>query len=139
MVTTHRLLWIDAGAAPSAGASCSLPLAAVQHAQLRGRMLGRMPLGTPKVHVTVRVTGAEQRVQAGPPPAALLVCRAHTEAPAKKDWPPDCLVRKLATALREHSLTRVTRVTSTAEPPQQARVPSAFVTGCTSCMQGLVL
>ena len=71
MVTTHRLLWIDASAAPSAGASCSLPLAAVQHAQLKGRMLAKMPLGTPKVHLTV-ATGADRRAQAGPPCAALL-------------------------------------------------------------------
>ena len=64
VVTTHRLLWIDAAAAPSAGASCSLPLAAVQHVQLKGRMLAKMPLGTPKIHITVR-TDTQRRVQKG--------------------------------------------------------------------------
>lgn len=66
MVTTHRLLWIDAAAAPSAGASCSLPLAAVQQVHLKGRMLAKMPLGTPKIHVTVR-TDTQRRVQTGAP------------------------------------------------------------------------
>ena len=64
MLTTHRILWIDAAAAPSAGASCSLPLSAVRQLYLKGRILA-----TPKIHISVHlshdgraVSGAEPSV-----------------------------------------------------------------------------
>ena len=38
-MTTHRVLWVDAGAAPSTGASCALPLAALGRAELRATRL----------------------------------------------------------------------------------------------------
>ena len=59
MLTTHRLMWIDAAAAPSAGASCSLPLSAVRQLFLKGRILA-----TPKIHVHVH-TSYDGRVVAG--------------------------------------------------------------------------
>jgi len=53
-VTTHRLLWVDARAAPSSGASCSLPLECVTRAELRATRLW----SSAKARVLVAVEGA---------------------------------------------------------------------------------
>lgn len=50
-VTTHRLLWLDTAAAPNRGASCQLPLSAVQEVQLKASMMFR----SPKIRVMVCV------------------------------------------------------------------------------------
>ena len=52
-VTTHRLLWVDVRAAPSAGASSSLPLAAVHRVEMRATRLW----SSPKVRVHVAMGG----------------------------------------------------------------------------------
>lgn len=52
-VTTHRLLWVDARAAPSSGSSCALPLAAVARAELRATRLW----SSAKARVLVSVDG----------------------------------------------------------------------------------
>ncbi|GBF96332.1 hypothetical protein Rsub_09402 [Raphidocelis subcapitata] len=53
IVTSHRLLWIDAASAPSPGRSCALHLAAVQSAVKRAQY-GFNPLA-PKVRLELRV------------------------------------------------------------------------------------
>lgn len=56
-VTTHRLLWVDAAAAPAAGASCALPLAAVARCELRSTRVW----SSAKARVHVRVAGGDGR------------------------------------------------------------------------------
>ena len=56
-VTTHRLLWVDARAAPSSGSSCSLPLGCVSRAELRATRLW----SSAKARVLVSVDGASGR------------------------------------------------------------------------------
>ncbi len=43
LLTTHRLCWLDAAAAPAAGASCALALAAVAGAGIRAKHIFAVP------------------------------------------------------------------------------------------------
>lgn len=67
VLTTHRLLWLDAAKAPAAGASCSLPLSAVQHVHSKASHI----FGTPKLRVQVFVNEDRKPVEG----AILTFCR----------------------------------------------------------------
>jgi len=63
LLTTHRLCWLDAAAAPAPGASCALALAAVAGAGIRAKHL----FAAPRLCLRVCVDGAGRPAAADAP------------------------------------------------------------------------
>jgi hypothetical protein len=61
ILTTHRLVWIDAAAAPAAGGTCALPLSTVREVRLKATHLW----SSTKVRISVHVD--ENRRPTGKP------------------------------------------------------------------------
>ena len=119
-VTSRRLLWLDAAAAPAPGRSFALPLAALAGAEKRTQR-GLNPLAPPKVRLELRVTvSAADGIPCAPHEAAAAGGVALRRLALRcRGAAPDAFLQQLTAAAAAH------RAWLAQQPPAQPQVLSS--------------